>query len=66
MILTPIVFIAVYIIKPMLYVLCILSTSIAALFIGVQMKKQYSPILSSTALAQQKPNTQNLQELYHG
>ena len=55
-------FIAVYIFKPMLYVLCILSTSIAALFIGKELKKQYLP----NKPEKQKPIIQPLKEVYHG
>ncbi len=55
-------FIAVYIFKPMLYVLCILSTSIAALYIGGELKKQYLP----NKPAKQKPNIKPLKGVCHG
>jgi len=56
------VFIAVYIFKPALFLLCLLSTSIATLIIGKHMKKQYLPANSKPA--KQKPS-QALQEVSH-
>lgn len=56
------VFIAVYIFKPALILLTILSTSIAILFIGQQMKNQYIPANSKPA--ESKPS-QSTQEISH-
>jgi len=56
------VFIAVYIFKPALILLTILSTSIATLYIGQQMKNQYMPANSKPA--KQKPS-QALPEVSH-
>ena len=55
-------FIAVYIFKPVLYVLCILSTSIATLYIGKELKKQYLP----NKPVKQKPNIKPLKGVCYG
>ncbi len=47
------VFIAVYIMKPILFILCILSTYIGALFVAQELRKQYFPANSKPA--KQKP-----------